>query len=205
MTTPTSTQRPSATAATICSEAIALAEETGWNKLTVRALAQRIGYSPPILYQHFRNKEHLLREVMQQGFDLLRSEMHGAAGTSTDPQRALVAVARARLRFALTHPALHSLMFASGSPCWQREATLHGMAEASALVSELLERITGRTDGCPELKTHFVALIKGYTYFATEMPHLQGPCTFFAHNDPEEALAQAMERFIASIQSSVHE
>ncbi len=204
MRTSKATSRPSATAAQIKEVAIELAREDGWNKLTVRALADKMGYTPPILYQHFQNKDHLLSEIIAEGFEQLYASVKAAANETASPSEALVAVARARFRFAERHNALHSLMFATGCPCWQREATFKGMMQAGALITELLQSISGRTDDCHDLKTNVVALIKGYTYFATEMPDDAASRQFFPDLKPEDALAQAMERFIISIQNPKH-
>lgn len=189
----------------IRNEAIALAETEGWNKLTVRALAARIGYQPPILYQHFKSKDHLLKAIMDEGFDQLIHAMHAAALSGKNPGEALINVAIARFNFALENKTLHSLMFGSGGPCWQRETTYAGMCQAESLVSGLLKQITGRKDDCSDLVTNFVALIKGYTYFATEMPE-DGACrNFFPNKTPASALSDAMKRFIYSIQITHNE
>lgn len=204
MKTTKSQSRTSATAAQIKEVAIELAREDGWNKLTVRALAEKLGYTPPILYQYFENKDHLLQEIMAEGFEQLYAAVQSAAENAVSPAEALVAVARARFQFAVRHNALHSLMFATGCPCWQREATFKGMLQAGALIKELLKAISGRSDDCHDLKTNVVALVKGYTYFATEMPDDEACQHFFPDLKPEDALAQAMERFILSIQKTKH-
>lgn len=186
-------------------EAIALAESVGWAKLTVRALAKRIGYQPPILYQYFKSKDHLLEAIINEGFEQLIKNMRTAAFEASTPQAALIAAARARFDFAIENSSLHSLMFAAGGPCWQRQATFQGMCGAEELISGLLQEITHRTDSCCDLVTNFVALIKGYTYFATEMPQEQACRNFFPNKTPGEALSEAMTRFIYSIQNCIHE
>jgi AcrR family transcriptional regulator len=192
--------RPNASASQIKEAAIELACEGGWNKLTVRALAEKLGYTPPILYQYFHSKDHLLQEIMNEGFAQLSVSMEAAVARTENASKALVAAARARFQFAERQPALHSLMFGSGSPCWQRETTFKGMLKTGALITGLLQAISGRNDDCHDLKINVVALIKGYTYFATEMSDITVQQQFFPHTKPEEALAQAMERFIISIQ-----
>ncbi len=194
------TTRPSPTPELIREAALELASELGWNKLTVRALADKLGYTPPILYQHFENKDHLLQAIMEEGFATLIGSMQHAAQQAPSPQAALVAVARARFRFAERQSTLHSLMFGSGGPCWQREATFKGMMEGGTLIKGLLQAISGRSDDCRDLKTNFVALIKGYCYFASELPQNTAAAQFFPDTEPEDALAEAMQRFITSIE-----
>ena len=191
----------------ICGEALLIAEENGWEKLTVRALSERLGYAPPILYQHFESKEHLLCDIVASGFDRLNASMEKAAEAPGDSGEKLVRVARARFRFAVNHKALHNLMFGAGGPCRRPESAYKQMCRAEAIVTRLLcltasgGKISDAPDDGRELLINFIALIKGYTYFAAEMPEEAARAAFFQNQNPEDALALAMERFISSIQS----
>lgn len=195
----------------IRAEALLIADENGWEKLTVRALSERLGYAPPILYQHFKSKEHLLRDIVASGFERLNSSMEKAAEAPGDSGQKLVRVARARFRFAINHKALHNLMFGAGGPCRRPESAYKEMCRAEALVTRLLcmtasgGKISGAPDAGREWLVNFIALIKGYTYFAAEMPDEAARAAFFGKHNPEDALASAMERFISSIQSKDHE
>ena len=44
-----------------------LAEEQGWDAVTTRRLAERIEYSQPVLYSHFRGKREIIGAVARQG------------------------------------------------------------------------------------------------------------------------------------------
>ncbi|MEM9052952.1 MAG: helix-turn-helix domain-containing protein, partial [Bacteroidota bacterium] len=61
------TKRESATREGIIAEALSLASEEGWKKVTVRAIASRLGYQPPVLYQFFKNKDDLIRSILLEG------------------------------------------------------------------------------------------------------------------------------------------
>ena len=45
-----------------------IVSEEGLDALSMRALAERIEYSPATIYLYFRDKEELLRDVVEQGF-----------------------------------------------------------------------------------------------------------------------------------------
>lgn len=109
-------------------------------------------------------------------------------------------MAKARFRFAIEHAALHSLMFKTDSPNWFRETVFSGMCQTREIVTSLIQEISGREDECLDLITNFISLIKGYTFFATELPTELCKSHFFGTKSPEEALAEAMTRFINSIQ-----
>lgn len=196
---------------TIRKEALLIAEECGWEKLTVRALSEKLGYAPPILYQHFESKEHLLRDIVTSGFACLNASMEKAAEAPGTPGDKLVRAARARFRFAVNHKALHNLMFGAGGPCRRPESASQQMCRAEALVTRLLCetaagcKVSADPDAGRELLINFIALVKGYTYFAAEMPEEAARAAFFGPHNPEDALAAAMQRFITSIQPTDHE
>lgn len=91
-----------------------IVSEQGLDALSMRAIAERVEYSPATLYLYFRDKDELLREVVAEGFRRLGEESraqlaevpeHGAAG---ERHRAL---GRAYARFALENTAYFRVMF----------------------------------------------------------------------------------------------
>jgi AcrR family transcriptional regulator len=184
----------------IMDEALALAEEEGWTQVTVRRLASRLEYRPPVLYHYFEGKDDLLRCIISHGFDELHKRLNQAVTNSRTSEEQLIALAMTRFKFAMENDALHALMFATNSPPWQKEVVLEAMAETKDQIAELLRNISGRTDDCHDLITHFICLIKGYNYFASELPEEMAKRAFFKNESPEFHLKQAMTRFIKSIQ-----
>ncbi|GHF32123.1 TetR/AcrR family transcriptional regulator [Streptomyces griseoluteus] len=90
-----------------------LAEAEGWEALTTRRLAERVEYSQPVLYSHFKGKDAIVAAVAQEGFTEL-AKLLRTARTATDgqePRRRLRAVCQAYLRFAVERPALYQAMF----------------------------------------------------------------------------------------------
>ncbi|AEN12371.1 MULTISPECIES: TetR/AcrR family transcriptional regulator [unclassified Streptomyces] len=97
----------------ILSVARELAEAEGWEAVTTRRLAERVEYSQPVLYSHFKGKDAIVAAVAEQGFTEL-AELLGrerAAARGDEPRLGLRAVCRAYLRFAVEHPALYQAMF----------------------------------------------------------------------------------------------
>jgi AcrR family transcriptional regulator len=45
-----------------------LAEAEGWEAVTTRRLAERVEYSQPVLYSHFRNRGAIIAAVAIEGF-----------------------------------------------------------------------------------------------------------------------------------------
>jgi AcrR family transcriptional regulator len=94
----------------ILAEAIGIVAQAGAGSITMRTLAQRLGYSPATIYLHFRNKDELLKEIALHGFERL-VEATRTAGQVADPRLAVIEGGRRYLEFALENPALYRLMF----------------------------------------------------------------------------------------------
>jgi len=183
----------------IMTEALALAEQVGWNSVTVRAIAKRINYKAPVLYQYFDGKDHLFRAIMERGFKELASAVKDAIESVSTSDEKLIRAAVARFKFASENEALHALMFSTGSPTWQKEMVMSEMSETKGHLRRLLQNISGRRDDCRDLITHFICLIKGYNFFASELPEEMAAREFFGVYTPEESLENAMRMFIKSL------
>ncbi|MFS8105044.1 TetR/AcrR family transcriptional regulator [Lentzea alba] len=86
-----------------------LAESEGWDAVTTRRLADKVEYSQPVLYSHFKGKDAIVRAVAIQGFGELARLMRKAR--STQGKTRLQAAAEAYLEFARERPALYDAMF----------------------------------------------------------------------------------------------
>ena len=117
--------------------------EGGWKAVTVRRIAERIGYTNPIVYEHFGSKDDVLVELLRQGFAELLEGIEAARGKAADPEEALVGMAHAYVGFARTAPDLYQVMYGLGgvpfgvSETW-REGWEVGHAIGAA-VEEILQ------------------------------------------------------------------
>lgn len=87
-----------------------IVEERGPEGVTMRAVADRIGYSPTTIYLYFENKDDLLRQTLIRAYELMTSAIDDAGGT---PQECLVARAEAYVRWAMNHPGIYRFMYQS--------------------------------------------------------------------------------------------
>ncbi|MCX4580911.1 TetR/AcrR family transcriptional regulator [Streptomyces sp. NBC_01571] len=87
-----------------------MAEAEGWDYVTTRRLADRIEYSQPVLYQHFKNKDAIVHAVALEGFAELAAALRAARLGAAEPRGALDAVARAYVDFAERGPVLYQAM-----------------------------------------------------------------------------------------------
>jgi AcrR family transcriptional regulator len=88
--------------------------EQGLGGLSMRAIAERIEYSPATIYIYFKDKDELIREVVRTGFGLLAEMLAAELAQSRESSRdadQYGAAGRAYVRFALENPAYFRVMF----------------------------------------------------------------------------------------------
>jgi AcrR family transcriptional regulator len=95
----------------IVTAAAAIAEQDGWDAVTIRRLAEAIEYSQPVLYSHFANRDAIVAAVAIEGFREIATVLRASASTGTTAGAALAKVATAYLDFADSRPALYQAMF----------------------------------------------------------------------------------------------
>lgn len=91
-----------------------IVSEAGLEALSMRALAERIEYSPATLYLYFRDKDELIREVVIEGFRRMgecMSREAAALGEGADAGLQHRASGRGYARFALENTAYFRVMF----------------------------------------------------------------------------------------------
>ncbi len=96
----------------ILSAAERLLVETGnEDAVSIRAIADAVGVTPPSIYLHFPDKETLLFAVCDHQFAIFRTALDTAAQTTSDPVEALERRAEAYVRFGLDHTEAYRIMF----------------------------------------------------------------------------------------------
>lgn len=87
-------------------------ESGGYDGVTIRSVADRVGYRAPIVYEYFANKRDLLLALVDQGYAELADRL-GAARCPDARRRAggaMPAAAEAYWEFAIAEPHLYRLM-----------------------------------------------------------------------------------------------
>ena len=87
---------------------LALIEEGGLDRLSMREVARKSGVSHQAPYYYFGDREAILAAIAGEGFSKLGRAVDRA---SSDPAKALEAIGRAYVGFALRHPAYFQAMF----------------------------------------------------------------------------------------------
>src|SRR5258708_2604251 len=85
--------------------------EQGYERFSLRKVAERVGYSPTTIYLYFRDKDDLLFTVVDEGFARFGQQLAAAAESQEDPWERIIALGRAYVTFALQNPVYYQLMF----------------------------------------------------------------------------------------------
>jgi AcrR family transcriptional regulator len=88
-------------------------QRDGYEKLSMRTLAERIGCSHGSLYLHFKNKEELFDCLVEESFLELANALTAQkpAGRKIDPVALLKRSGRAYVEFGLRNPAAYEFAF----------------------------------------------------------------------------------------------
>jgi len=128
--------------------------ETGDEQaVTIRAVADAVGVTPPSVYLHFADKDEMLFAVCERNFAELDRATQEAAAGSEDPLESLALRGRAYIRFGVEHPEQYRILF-MGKPSRTPEAFGIERLGNAAAFGHLLEHVsrcveTGLIQGDP--------------------------------------------------------
>ena len=78
---------------------------------SIRAIADRVGVTPPSIYRHFADKDEMLGAVCAVVFTQLTDGIAAAVASAQSPLDALAEAGRCYVEFGLAHPEHYRLVF----------------------------------------------------------------------------------------------
>jgi AcrR family transcriptional regulator len=78
--------------------------DRGYEAVTLREIAQEIGYTHAVIYQHFPDKWHILAELSRETIALLIQNFDAIAAKYPLPKERLFATSRGLIQFCSAHP-----------------------------------------------------------------------------------------------------
>jgi AcrR family transcriptional regulator len=120
--------------------------EEGYDKTSIRNIAEKIEYSPGTIYQYFEDKDEIFFIIHQEGFDKL-FEMMAVVNEISNPVEKLKTLGQIYMQFAIENPELYDLMFIMRAPMnrllekkkdWERGFTSFEFLES--IVNECIEK-----------------------------------------------------------------
>ncbi|RZK43595.1 MAG: TetR/AcrR family transcriptional regulator [Pedobacter sp.] len=92
----------------------------GWQAVSIRKIADAIGYSLPVVYTHFENKDAILEEFVKLGFAMLNEIVGEVKNRSLGPEQQLSEIATAYFEFAFSRQEYYQMMFGLGMPSCEK-------------------------------------------------------------------------------------
>jgi len=89
--------------------------EKGFEATSIRAIAEKIEYSPATIYLYYKDKNEIIHALHQEGFKLLIQHFE-ILNTIPSAFERLKAMGKAYIQFALKHPDVYELIFTMKEP-----------------------------------------------------------------------------------------
>lgn len=88
----------------------------GVERVSMRRIAQKIGYSPTTIYLYFKDKNDLLHQICEETFADLTRNIRAIQQLSGDPLEKLRSGLREYIQFGLKHPEQYAMTFITPLP-----------------------------------------------------------------------------------------
>lgn len=155
--------RPVAGREQILAAARSIGVRKSWKAVTIRAVARRLGYTSPLLYEHFRDKEDILTQLAIEGHLCLAKEL--AKELPNAPDVAVLLVVERYWSFMLKNKQIYRLMNGmDGVPIDRRKvgSIAQGSFEAAkAVVRAWLIKENGEGEAVDVLMDELWAVLHG--------------------------------------------
>ena len=100
--------------------------ETGSAAVSIRAIADAVGVTPPSIYLHFPDKDSLILAVCERHFEAFDSVIEEAGRSTDDPVESLRRRGRAYVRFGLENPEPYRILFMTRNESAQQQDVVVG-------------------------------------------------------------------------------
>lgn len=148
--------------------------------LSIRAVCDAAGVTPPSIYRHFRDKEALIAEVCARRLAAFNETLLAAVEGVDDPVDALVVRGRAYIEFGLANPEPYRILFMTRLdtiPVMEQTAWLEGsdaFADAVENVQACIDagRLRPEHTDAFQVAAGLWARVHGLTSLAISKPHL---------------------------------
>jgi len=140
----------------------AIVEEGGLEALTMQAVAGRVGVRAPSLYKRVRDRDELIRRIVEATADDLGDRLRAAADRAgDDPRDVLVALVHALRAFAHERPHGYRLIFGPLPPGGRPDREV--LVRASAPMLAAVQKLAGEERALEAART-VTAWANGFLY-----------------------------------------
>ncbi|UHG92011.1 TetR/AcrR family transcriptional regulator [Spirosoma oryzicola] len=185
-----------------------IAREKDWNAVTIRSIAEAIDYTPPIVYEHFANKEDVLMTIVKAGHDENRRAFDEILAMELSANEKIVRLSMENWRFAHDRPEIYRLMHNPDRIEQHRDMIFEGMAETKHKIEGLFGEVYSDFETVGEVIFSWFCMMQGYINLITNIQPQQGakllekvedPNMVALFKKPDMLFERAIRRFIQSI------
>ncbi len=176
--------------------------DQGFEKTSIRNIADAIEYSPGTIYLYFKDKNELLLALHDEAFDGLEKSFEKTAPIK-EPFDQLIGMGFEYLKFAIDNPELYELMFLMSAPIEALECRCD-IWEDGYKVFNMLIQLIGKCqeDGYfKNQKAEDLALTIWATMHGLATIHLRKRTTMFPEEERIPRIQRAVEIFINMLKS----
>lgn len=127
----------------------------GWQAVSIRKIADAIGFSLPVVYTHFESKDAILEEFVKLGFEMLNEEIAAAKGKSLQADQQLTAMADTYFQFAFAKREYYQMMFGLGMPSCERAKEISEIGEFAEMIIDTIQHIDPPIDNEEKIRLKF--------------------------------------------------
>ena len=138
-----------------------LAVKDGWPKVSIRKIAAIIAYTPPVIYEHFKNKEAILIELESQGFRQLKYALEHARETESEPVKQLLAISSEFWDWAFKNAEYYQVMF-NLDGIRSTPPSTEALRDSGKSIAEVLKQIHLFSSETDELFFNWWAMMHGH-------------------------------------------
>lgn len=125
----------------ILDAALSIAKEHGWHAVSMRKIADMINLTPPVIYDHFLNKEAILMELGKIGFMRLTDGIYEAQEEQDLPEKQLESMWMAYWDFAFAEKEFYQLMFGIGTQGCCYNSSMPEVEVPATLIQKVIRQI----------------------------------------------------------------
>ncbi len=141
-----------------------IASKEGWQAVTIRKIADEIEYTPPIVYEHFENKEAVLLAIAMEGAEAMLEKI-SRVDAELDARKRLTEFAKVHWEFASENPEMYKLMFGFESLPSHPEARPKIATDIRKYFFDTVSEISGIRNEreLEELSFNWLCILHGFT------------------------------------------
>lgn len=158
-------QQKEITKKAILDAAAEIVQQEGWQSVSIRKIAEAIGYSLPVVYKHFDSKDAIQEEFVKLGFNMLAAEMQSTKEKHQNVELQLTQMALSYFEFAFSNAAYYKMMFGLGIPSCQKAKEIAEIGNFSSILINTIGNLMDVNDEQRKLlKFHTLwAILHGLT------------------------------------------